>query len=406
MSLLSQHFVGISMKRLSAVETERHISNQHELNGTSRMKFYLGLNRRTFPATFLHFGKTEEDRLTLDDHVTWYDARERNPSRSEHRLYFRDNEAMQKAATGDILISALRHNGTMLLIVVSEESPDQSDILWLFGITTAPDTSFETVDIQKAAYKPDALFHYVAESIGLEIETEASDSWLGLLLDRFGPRFPKTRDLSALALETLGQDIHATEAPDDTLMMLIEREEMLFRQLEKHIVSAHLREQSTTWESNVDEFIQFSLSVHNRRKSRAGHALENHLEWIFLENKLDHQRGAHTERRSKPDFLFPGKEKYQDPTWPDNRLTMLGVKTTCKDRWRQVLNEASRIQKKHLLTLQPHISEHQTAEMDQANLSLVLPSMLHENYSMHQQGTLMNLAEFMELVQKRQAACS
>jgi hypothetical protein len=30
---------------------------------------------------------------------------------------------------------------------------------------------------------------------------------------------------------------------------------------------------------------------------------------------------------------------------------MLGVKTTCSDRWRQVLAEADRIQLKHLLTL-------------------------------------------------------
>lgn len=406
MSLLSHHFVGISIKRLSAVETERHTSNQHEFNGTVGIKAYLGPNRHTFPATFLYFGRSEEDRLTLDDTVTWYDARERHPARSEYRLYFRHNEAMQKAAAGDILISALRHNGTMLLLVVSEDSPDQGDILWLFGIQAAPDNSFQTVNITQTANKSDALFHYVAESIGLDIETETSDSWLGLILERFGPRFPKTRELSALALETLGQDIHAIEAPDNTLMMLIEREEVLFRQLEKHIVSAQLNKQSSAWTSNVDDFIRFSLSVHNRRKSRAGHALENHLEWIFFENRLEHQRGAHTERRSKPDFLFPGKEAYQNPHWPDNKLTMLGVKTSCKDRWRQVLNEAQRIPNKHLLTLQPHISEHQTAEMVQAELTLVLPSLLHENHSAHQRKHIMNLADFIELVQKRQTICS
>ena len=29
---------------------------------------------------------------------------------------------------------------------------------------------------------------------------------------------------------------------------------------------------------DVDDFIRFSLSVQNRRKSRAGHAFENHVE--------------------------------------------------------------------------------------------------------------------------------
>ncbi|SOC54025.1 EcoRII C terminal [Chromohalobacter canadensis] len=403
MSSLSHHFAGISIKRLSAVETERHTSNQHEFNGTGAMKGYLGLDRRVFPAAFIYLGENEEDRLALDDQVTWYDARERHPSRSEHRLYFRDNEVMQKAAEGDTLISALRHDGTMLLLILSEESPDRSEILWLFGMSKAPDKSFTTIDTEKVTPQSNALFNYVAESAGLEIEEDPYDNWLELMLDRFGPRFPKTRELSSLALETLGQDINAIEIPDESLVRLIDREEEMFRQLERHIVSGQLRDKAETWANDVDEFMQFSLGVHNRRKSRAGHALENHLEWIFLENGVDHQRGAQTENRSRPDFLFPGVERYQNPDWPDDKLTMLGVKTTCKDRWRQVLNEARRIPEKHLLTLQPGISEHQTTEMRQASLTLVLPRRLHETYSTTQTGNLMDVSEFIALVRERQS---
>jgi EcoRII C terminal len=42
---------------------------------------------------------------------------------------------------------------------------------------------------------------------------------------------------------------------------------------------------------------------------------------------------------------------------------MLAAKTTCKDRWGQVINEAHQIKEKHLLTLQEGISENQFAEM-------------------------------------------
>lgn len=45
----------------------------------------------------------------------------------------------------------------------------------------------------------------------------------------------------------------------------------------------------------------------------------------------------------RPDFLFPTQVAYEDPAFPANRLRMLAAKTTCKDRWRQVLNEANRI---------------------------------------------------------------
>ena len=43
---------------------------------------------------------------------------------------------------------------------------------------------------------------------------------------------------------------------------------------------------------------------------------------------------------------------------------MLAVKTTAKDRWRQVLVEAERVETKHLLTLQEGISEIQYAQIE------------------------------------------
>ena len=59
----------------------------------------------------------------------------------------------------------------------------------------------------------------------------------------------------------------------------------------------------------------------------------------------------------------------------------MGVKSTCINRWRQVLAEADRIDHKHLLTLEASISRHQTDEMQAKNLQLVLPRGLHETYA-------------------------
>ena len=59
---------------------------------------------------------------------------------------------------------------------------------------------------------------------------------------------------------------------------------------------------------------------------------------------------------------------------------MLAAKTTCKDRWRQVLNEASRVPTKHLLTLQEGVSEGQFSEMREADVRLVVPADLHDAY--------------------------
>jgi hypothetical protein len=81
---------------------------------------------------------------------------------------------------------------------------------------------------------------------------------------------------------------------------------------------------------------------------------------------------------------------------------MLGAKSTCKDRWRQVLSEAERIQQKHLLTLEPGISENQTDEMKTKRLQLVVPSSIHETYREKQRQWLMNVGEFIGLVEARQ----
>ena len=77
---------------------------------------------------------------------------------------------------------------------------------------------------------------------------------------------------------------------------------------------------------------------------------------------------------------------------------MLGAKSTCKERWRQVLAEAARIQHKHLLTLEGGISVNQTNEMMSNNLQLVVPNPIHESYLEEQRGWLMNVEQFIGMV--------
>jgi hypothetical protein len=56
---------------------------------------------------------------------------------------------------------------------------------------------------------------------------------------------------------------------------------------------------------SVDHFVDYSLNVQNRRKSRV--ALEHYLAAVFEAHKLPFERQVVTENRSKADFLFPSK---------------------------------------------------------------------------------------------------
>ena len=53
-------------------------------------------------------------------------------------------------------------------------------------------------------------------------------------------------------------------------------------------------------------------------------------------------------------------------------------------------------------SLEPGISENQTNEMQTKALQLVLPIGIHNTYTESQRGWLMNVAEFIRLVDERQ----
>lgn len=399
---LSEHFEGVVAKRLSAVEANPGKSNQHEFNGVKELKKMLGEKRLTdYPTRFLWIGN-ENEGFSEDSSVTWYDAREYHPARTEYRLYFKKNPVMELAGEGDLLIVAKRHGDELMIIVVPQNSTVENQLLWLFGIASPAGTRYEYRDFENDSdTRVDFAARFILDELGIEFEEPEADR-LDSLLERFSSIFPTTAVFSAFARETLS-GVDPRESPDEALLVWMDWEEKLFRRLERHIVADRLREGfARTGEVDIDGFINFSLSVHNRRKSRTGFALENHLEEIFRTHKIRYSRGAVTENNAKPDFLFPGLKEYRDRTFPNARLSMLGVKSTCKDRWRQVLSEASRINDKHLLTLEPGISETQTNEMIANRLQLVLPRGLHETYRESQRAWLMDLDEFIKLIQKRQ----
>lgn len=98
----------------------------------------------------------------------------------------------------------------------------------------------------------------------------------------------------------------------------------------------------------------------------------------------------------EPDILIPSVEAYLDPKFPVNRLCMIGVKTTCKDRWRQVLNEAQRMKQRQILTIQPGISSNQMEEMCKAGVSLIVPERLHKDYPPNRKLHIYNVADFLK----------
>lgn len=395
---LSEYFTGVAAKTLSAVEADAAVSNQHEYNGVAPLKRIFGTAKRIFPAQFLYVNDSDDEPVVDKGTITWYDAREAHPTRTEYRMYFTTTAVSVCAAAGDDLFIGLRPDDTVLVIIAECGSTIGSQLRWLFGIEETSRFSVRE-ELSSEGDKLAFASRLVLEQLGIHVES-SEESYLEDMVAHFGDAFPSTRDFSAYARTTLSE-ISAGDDPDIVLMKWMEREEALFRTFEKHIVSARLAQ---GFENDVDGFFAFSLSAQNRRKSRAGQALENHVEQLFLYRGLRYSRTKVTENHAKPDFIFPSIDNYHDSQFNTNLLTMLGVKSSCKDRWRQVLAEADRIPEKHLLTLEAAISTNQTQEMEHNHLQLVVPAELHKTYTLAQQNWLMNVSDFIEMLQFRQCA--
>ncbi|CUH89830.1 Type-2 restriction enzyme EcoRII [Phaeobacter sp. CECT 5382] len=399
---LSDCFEGVGVKRLSAVDAEPKTSNQHEVGTTVKMRSdFLGeTHQQKFPAIYIWLGGDQEG-FTEESWATHYDARINKPRAAEWRLYYPSNPVTEAMKAGDTLFLAKDQGGVLWFIVAPEGSTSEQQLFWLFGLRPEG-KSFVSREFSDEEPELDFAARFILDEIGIEFEEPEADK-LDSIIEKFGTTFPKTAEFSDLARLTL-PEVRAEDDPDAALIAWLDHEEALFRRLERKVVSSRIEagfvDDSGT---DVDGFISFSLSVQNRRKSRMGHSLENHLAAVLRAHDIRHVRGAVTEHKHKPDFLFPDLETYlAASTEGDARLTMLGAKSTCKDRWRQVLAEAEKISRKHLLTLEPGISEPQTDQMEASSLQLVVPAPVHGSYTDTQRGWLWSVGDFIGEVRARQ----
>lgn len=403
--VLADYFEGAGAKVLTQVEVSIKHSHQHEFQGVSAFRAFLGTaaDKQTFPTTFCWLDDTEErEPISLQSFCTWSDVRRGKPGRSQefHLYYATEAEpVVHRARAGDQLIIARGKDGSLMALITPDGSTIGQQLLWLFGLDLLDDRSIarriERGDAQELGFAARA----VLADLGIEVDEPEPDTFHSLV-ETFGLQFPGTVQLSSFTRDSL-PDVDPMSDPDGALVTWMEQEEALFRYLERNIVSERLRRGFMSGHhADVDGFLSFSLSVQNRRKSRAGLAFGHHVEALLQAHNIGYTREATTEKRNAADFLFPGDREYADSGYPADRLAMLAVKTTCKDRWRQVLAEADRIQTKHLLTLEPAISGIQTAEMQGHGLRLVLPASLHTSYRPDQRAWLMNVREFIDLVRE------
>jgi hypothetical protein len=410
-SFLSEYFSGAGTKILTRVDATPG-SNQHEVGdghqGEVLMRI-LGDQPRTrnnrFRARFIWLSD-EQETIIEDGLLSWYDTRENQPHRrAEWRLYYQTNAVIGLMSEGDRLFVARRPDDTIFFVVVPQSSTIASRLMWLFDFDYQLDlNTFAIQEIDTGGGGTlDFIARLILDEIGIEYEDPNANT-IDSIIERFGFAFPTTTEFSDLARLTR-PEIDARDSPDAALVAWLDHEEAMFRRLENRIVAKDIEQGWTSdGRTDVDALIKYSLGVQNRRKSRMGHSFENHLCAVFDAYELRYDRQVRTEKGKKPDFIFPGEKVYRDEKYSVELLTMLAAKSTCKDRWPQILPEAERIPQKHLVTLEPAISEPQTNMMKDFGVQLIVPALIAESYTIGQRDWLLSIGDFVSLVSRRQAA--
>lgn len=230
------------------------------------------------------------------------------------------------------------------------------------------------------------------------LKKEAPEPYRGIEIpEEWTVHFPSGKAVFNYVLKQLP----ATEWKGSSDELLLERRKFefrLFKLIEEELVLPRIK----IGFNNVADFIKYANAVTNRRKARTGHSLELNLEAIFNERRLLFETQVITENRKKPDFIFPSGKSYHDPGFPSDQLQMMAAKTCCKDRWRQVINEADRISEKHLFTLQEGVSPSQLKEMGDSGVHLVVPAPHLKKFQANSRETLMTLEGFLRFIKKKQ----
>jgi type II restriction enzyme len=321
-----------------------------------------------------------QDDFTTDSRFIYYGTGTRN----EYRItrFGKDFPYLQTEHTGDLFVFVKNDEDDYSGYIL--ETEDEIDA-FLDAFALGP-TDTGTI-IQK-------------EETGLDDRVESAfDEFIQTL----NVDFPVSAEMSVVARrifhEVFDHEENIRLNPDGELISWIDMEYRLFRKIE----FSRYGELITQGFTSVEQFIEVANMVLNRRKSRAGKSLGHHLSAMFDGNDLTYQSQPRTEGNKKPDFLFPGGSAYHDLHYPSDHLIFLGAKTTCKDRWRQVINEADRIRDKHLFTLQQGISVQQLEEMETEHVTLVVPAPYIGTYPQEKRQSIWTLQKFIAFVKEKAA---
>jgi EcoRII C terminal/Restriction endonuclease EcoRII, N-terminal len=317
------------------------------------------------------------DGTTTKSVVTWYGAK----SRSEYRLtrFGRNFRFRHPDDVGAVLV-LIRTDDWVFDAHVLRAEQDIEAVAVALGLDPCAAWSQYLPAPGRATLADDEL-QPCLDSRFAKIAAELKD-------------FPSGDSMSLLARDALAncRTGYGALSPDERLALAVEAEFKLFKVIEERLTRGVI---NGPFES-IDRFLEVANTLLQRRKSRAGRSLENHVGALLRDAGIPHVVRA--DIRGRPDIVVPSVEAYRDEGFPEDRLFVIAVKTTCRDRWRQVLEEGPRVNRRYLVTTQRGMSIEQMNLMHAAGIVLVVPKRLMSEYPAQRDLMILSIEAFLGLL--------
>lgn len=323
--------------------------------------------------------------------ITWQNGRVTNSNtkwygigtRSEYRItaFGKDFPYISHLVVGDLLVLIAVEKQKQFLGYVLDDEDDIDEITAQLAVSPARSWTFYKAGIERIETESDC------------VEREFRDFARTLTAFPNGDAFS---DATWRILEACVKGF-GVQVADNALVRCMDTEFNLFKFVERKLCESDLMRGF----KDVDDFIATAQTLLQRRKSRAGRSLENHVEHYLKLAGIPHK--MRPKIAGKPDVVIPGEQEYRSASFDEDKLFLIAVKTTCKDRWPQVLKEGKRVKQKHLLTFQKGMAITQLQEMHESHVQLVVPKPLHNSYPPFKRSKvrILTVTEFFEAVKKR-----
>ena len=377
----------VFMKRLAAVEIDPARSNQHEFNA-GRLRQELGLRGDPCQGAveFLFYKADDAEPAIVTESYTLYDARRNHPTRTEWRMYYTNRGVARHARAGDLmLLFRLDTEATDLIAVVARRGTTVERALTrlLAGVDPEELVDARFVDSKAIDLETRRLLLRVHRRPEVQADINSYASASHPLFQRAASdgSMPRTAEMASAALDIVSDMGITEDRPDEFIDLALRAETALFMAIEEMLGNKGLVELQITGNLDFHAAMRLTMSFQQSRRSRRGQSLENHFLTLLERLRIPYGYQCTTEPGKKPDFVFPSCDAYHDPTFPGDRLRMVGCKTRVRERHAQWLDEAARIPLKFALCVDDGLTDALVSRYE-GTLRFFMPAqLLDSNYA-------------------------